>query len=552
MSTLPTPITKTEKYLAAISGVYADTLPDPVTREDRYLYYIAQNGAGSGEKPSLEDKIKNLYYNKRTGKVYQTKVWKFNSNPTSSCEKLLDNAGLVCEPSTDTVEGRDDYADIQLFQWQHVNYIRDDDGTPRPIALEDTPDYQVSGPFDVGSMQMSFWYKIDTTHKDYDLYTISDWPHPELGLVPWPECVKADHTMLPWCIGSAYFSGLASDGLPRSQPGLAIENFQSHNNMVTNYQKKGAGYWGAGAVRNTFQILFNAIKYGTKNSQNIYKGCVRYNYQYSASIERSEKLKYFPLTNAQAANILVGSCAYVGYGSLSGETVNIDRGATTMRAYSGGMVKVLRIEALDNANKAVYLDVKDGFDTMPVSLSDSVTGKITLSTMAWPTGTTDAVIGKHDGSPVSNTDSKHPYRIQGREYAPGIYCVSSDTVMQFQTDYSKAVYVAPRGTAHTSNETEIKDTYKQIGIIPAMEDGGDWWVGDVEIDPDTGAWYPSVIGSGDSQGFGDRVYAGGTSTSGFREYLQGGLLGNWSDAGAAFLSCGSGLDRANWVFGGCD
>lgn len=552
MSTLPTPITRTEKYLATISGVYADTLPDPVTREDKYLYYIAQNGAGSGEKPSLEDQIKNLYYNKRTGKVYQTKIWKFNSNPTSSCEKLLDNAGLVCEPSTDTVEGRDDYADIPLFQWQHVNYIRDDDGAPRPIALEDTPDYQISGPFDVGAMQMSFWYKIDTTHKDYDLYTISDWPHPELGLVPWPECVKADHTMLPWCIGSAHFSGIASDGLPRSQPGLIIENFMSHNNMITEYQKKGTGYWGAGSIRNTFQILFNAIKYGTKNSQNVCKGCTGYNYQYSASVEREEKLKCFPLTNAQAANILVGSCVYVGYGSLNGDTVNIDRGVATMREYSGGMVRVLRIEALDDSNKAVYLDVKDGFDTMPVSLSDSVTAKITLSTMAWPTGTTDAVIGKHDGSPVSNTDNRHPYRIQGREYAPGIYSVASDTVIQFQSDYSKAVYVAPRGTAHTSNETEIKNTYKQIGIIPAMEDGGDWWVGDVEIDPDTGAWYPSVIGSGDSQGFGDYVYAGGTSTSGFREYLQGGFLRNWSSAGAACVACWSGLSWADWYVGGCD
>ena len=501
---------------------------------------------------TLEDKIKRIYYNKRTGKVYQTKIWKFNSNPTSSCEKLLDNAGLVCEPSTDTVEGRDDYADIPLFQWQHVNYIRDDDGAPRPIALEDTPDYQVSGPFDVGSMQMSFWYKIDTTHKDYDLYTISDWPHPELGLVPWPECVKADHTMLPWCIGSAYFSGLASDGLLRTQPGLIVENFQSHNDMVTNYQKKGAGYWGAGSIRETFQILFNAIKYETKNSQNVCRGCAGYNYQYSASVEREEKLKYFPLTNAQAANILVGSCVYVGYGALNGDTVNIDRGVTTMQAYSGGMVRVLRIEALDDANKAVYLDVKDGFDTMPVSLSDSVTGKITLSTMAWPTGTTDAVIDKHDGSPVSNTDSKHPYRIQGREYALGVYHVSSDTVIQVQTDYSFAVYVAPRGTAHTSNETEIKDTYKQIGIIPAMEDGGDWWVGDVKIDPDTGAWYPSVIGSGDSQGFGDHVYAGSTSASGFREYLQGGYLCGWSLSGAACLACWNEISGTLWYSGGCD
>lgn len=39
--------------------------------------------------------ISQYYDSKRTGKVYQTKVWKFATNPTTSCEKLLDNEGLV-------------------------------------------------------------------------------------------------------------------------------------------------------------------------------------------------------------------------------------------------------------------------------------------------------------------------------------------------------------------------------------------------------------------------------------------------------------------------
>ena len=49
-------------------------------------------------------------------------------------EKLLDNAGLVFEPSTDTEEGQDDYLNGQhsLFEWVRCNYIRDDDGTGPP------------------------------------------------------------------------------------------------------------------------------------------------------------------------------------------------------------------------------------------------------------------------------------------------------------------------------------------------------------------------------------------------------------------------------------
>ena len=201
-------------------------------------------GIGSADAQKiLEQSIENYYALRRTGKVYQTKLWKFAANPTSAGEKLLDNAGLVFEPSTDTEEGQDDYLNGQhsLFEWVHCNYIRDDDGTARPIALEGDSNYATIGAVDVGAMQMSFWYKWDSSNAEYDLITVSNLPHSELGLEPWPECVKADGTVLPWCIGSAYVSGLAEDGKLRSQPGLKPERNQSHNSMITNYQSKGAG-----------------------------------------------------------------------------------------------------------------------------------------------------------------------------------------------------------------------------------------------------------------------------------------------------------------------
>lgn len=500
---------------------------------------------------SLEKTIENHYALQRTGKVYQTKLWKYAANPTSTGEKLRDNAGLVFEPSTDTAEGQDDYADIPLFQWVNVNYIRDADGSPRPVALEGTDAYQTSGAVDVGAMQMSFWWNWDSSNAEYDLITISDTPHPELGLVPWCECVRADGTVMPWCIGSKYFSGVASDGLLRSQPGLALANFQSHNNMITNYQKKGPGYWGAGTSRNLFQIIFNAIKGGTKNSQSLYAGCTSYSFQYSASIERTEEKTYFPLTNAQAANVIVGSRVYVGYGSNNNGTVNQDRSVTTMRAYAD-MAKVLKIEALDDSNMAVYLDVAQGFPTEPIALTDDLSAPVVISTMEWASGETDKVIGRHDGSPVSNTDGKHPYRVQGREYAVGCYAVASDTVMDFQSDYSKNVYVAPKGTAHSSADATIRSNYKLVGNIPAMEGGADWWIGDITVDAANGVWFPSVPCSSNAQGMGDRCYAGGASTSGTREYLQGGSLGNGSSAGSACLYCRGSLSGASWYCGGCD
>lgn len=516
-------------------------------------------GIGSADAQKiLEQSIENYYALRRTGKVYQTKLWKFAENPSSLGEKQLDNAGLVFEPSTDTSEGRDDYLNGEhpMFEWVHCNYVRDADGSPRPIAIEGDGVYKTTGAVDVGSMQMSFYLNWDVSNLEYDLITISDLPHPELGLEPWEECTKEDKTVLPWCIGSAYVSGLASDGKRRSQPNLKPARNNSHNNMITNYQAKGEGYWGAGASRNVFQFIFNAIKGATKNSQNLYAGCTSYNYQYDAAVQSAEAHTYFPVTNAQAGNLIVGSCVSVGYGGNNNGTSNIDRGQTTVHAYADD-VKILSIETLDDNNMAVYLDIpeEDAFSTTPHVYTEEFSAPIVLSTMHWRSGSTDTVRGRHDGSPGSNTDGKHPYRVQGREYAVGAYIVASDTVMDLQADFTKKVLVAPKGVAHSSSEATIRSTYTEIGTIPAAAAGenADWWIGDCEINNVTGSWYPSAEGSGSSQGCGDRCYAGGSgATSGMREYLQGGSLGYGSGAGAACLDCWYGLGGGYWLFVACD
>ena len=525
--------------------------------EDLSTYISVQTFVDVKQKTPHIDTVKNYYNLQRTGKVYQTKIWKFATNPTSTGEKLLDNAGLEFVPSTDTTEGKDDYlnGNHPMFEWVHCNYKRNDDGTAYPVATEYDDNYATTGAVDVGAMQMSFYWNWDASNPEYDLITISDMPNKKYGLKPWTECKRADGTVLPYCIGSAYVSGIASDGLLRSQPGLKSEKWQCHNNMITNYQKKGKGHWGAGAERNTFQILFNIIKGATKNSQSLFQGCTSYNFQYSASIQSADAHTYFPVTNAQAQNILVGSYVSVGYGELKTDTntVNIDRGVKNMHKYADD-VKVLRIETLDENNKAVYLDIETGFNTTPIKLSDTVNAPITLSSMHWWSGTTDKVIGRHDGSYVSNTDGKHPYRVQGREYAVGGYMVASDTVMDFQRDYSKKVYIAPKGLDHSSSDATIRSKYTCIGTIPANPDGkgSDYWIGDISVDVNTGGWFPSAKGSSNSQGWADMLYAGGANTSGTREYLMGGYLGGSSFAGCSCVNAWGWITWANWYYLGAE
>lgn len=514
------------------------------------------------KSPSVEtlDEFLEL---QRNDKIYQVKIPKFASNPTSVCEKLGANAGLVFEPSTDTVEGQDDYIDKVEFMWWHNNYVRGEDTYPIITALEGDENYAETGSVDVGSCGMSFYYKFDSTPEDHIMLTWSPSPHEELGLIPFSANVPG-HAY--WCL-SAYPSIIASDGLLRSQPNGKIARNQSHNNMITNYQKKGSGYWGAGTERNTLQIIFNLLMGATKSSQTLYAGNTNNSQQINAAVERDTLDTYFPVTASQANSLDVGTCVSIGYAALntSNNSLNKDRSVSNMHKYADD-VKIVKKETMEDGNVAIYLDIDTGFNTMPITLkeaveatenteaSDAVISPIILSTMHSHTGETNSVIGKHNGSCTSNTNGRHSYRVQGVEYALGAYIVASDTVVDFQSDYSKNVYVAPKAIKHSSLDATIRITYTLIGNIPAHSNGNgsDYWIGDINIDERTGCWYPNAKGASNVQGMGDMLYAGGKATSGTREYLQGGVLWRGSDAGSVCLGCGPGLSAASWYFCGCD
>jgi hypothetical protein len=499
----------------------------------------------------IDEKILEAFFGSmRNGKIYQTELYLSVTNPTSDGTKTLANAGKVCEPSTDTVEGQDDYEGIGIFTWFNCNYVTNEYGRKVPTAVEGWGnDFKNDGSVDVGVIAMTPYWNVEEKDEK-QIWTLSDTPNDEYGLVGWETAKKEDGKFAPYVVHSKYVSGIGTDGLLRSFKNSKPARNQCYNNMITNYQKKGKGYWGGGKERNLYRILYQVIKYATKNEQTIFQGTTNYNFQYAAAVQRDTKETYFPVTNAQATNIIVGAYVSVGYGSVSGTSVNNDRGVGTIHKYADD-VKVLRIEDLDENNKAVYLDVTEGFTTTPAAISDTINAPIVMSSMHWWSGSTDKVIGKHDGSLTSNTDGKHPYRIMGIEDAVGGYIVYADSVMVFKEDYSKDVYIARRGTKHVTDEATIKSTYKLIGNIPG-NDGADFWIGDIGVDTETCAWFVKAVGSSDRQGWGDRCYAGGKNTSGTREDLGRGILWDGADGGPVCVNCRGGLGGASWYFLGCD
>ena len=79
--------------IAVRLGTFTDTEED--WNNDIVTFSIMKD---INNKTPHANTIKKYYDLKRTGKVYQTKIWKFKTNPSSAGEKLLDNARIEFDP----------------------------------------------------------------------------------------------------------------------------------------------------------------------------------------------------------------------------------------------------------------------------------------------------------------------------------------------------------------------------------------------------------------------------------------------------------------------
>ena len=516
----------------AINDVYASTkkLYDEIVKVP-YVYPFNTKGMSD-----LELDITARYERARNGKVFAVRFKKYENDTSALGEYYLDSVGLTCNPSTDTVEGQDDFLNQSPFQWEHCNYVRDDDSVARVTALKGRNGYKEEGAVDVGSIMPTFWWKQEIG-ETYNTIYLSDSPHAELGLVPWYEAVKADGSVLPYYIGSAFPSVNASDGKLRSQPNLPPAYNLSHNANCTEYQKKGTGYNGGGSETNLFALIMCAIKYRTMNVDYFSKGCTQFNTQVKCAVAETG-VKRVLLSSKH--NFYKGCCVSVGVARESDNST--DRGVSEMHS-KANRVRVESIEEVTVSGTKYYalnLETDTAFDT------DTNTY---VSSMPCFAGETESVIGKHDGAYLSNTDGLHTMRICGREFLWGQGCIFGATALKFENN-AWHVMKTPKGVKANSGLTGYVDSGAQYDY----NDGKDTYQGDLNLNAQYGTYAMRTKGSASSLGAGDFIFEGGTGlTDGeTREFYSGGNLRNWYLAGLAFVDCRDGLGRATWSSGSRD
>lgn len=150
---------------------------------------------------------------------------------------------------------------------------------------------------------------------------------------------------------------------------------------------------------------------------------------------------------------------------------------------------------------------------------------------------TDEVLGA-DGY-ISN-DGKHAFKLGGIEEGVGAYFISMNEIWNKTTASTVEYYVRPKGVAWSATASGWKKV-----VTVDMIDSNDCWIGDIDIDLETGVDYLKTVGTGDSVGVGDRLYKGGTGT-GYRGGLKRGHLWSGSFGGFCFSALWFEVSWTSW------
>ena len=503
-----------------------------------------KDGQKGGVKENYNAKIIFSFNLQRTGKVYTVRFPLWETSQTCNGEKLDDNAGLVCNPSTAVTRGVSDYDDIPLFKTYDCNAYVDEDGVRHITALKGDSNFKDVGKVDVFVLGMSYyekWWQAD----GYVYYSRTDMPKEGYTLAA--ECRTKDGTDQGFALYGKYMAG-DIDGMPYSSKGLvparncdgrpAGSQNISYSGNISYFHQRGAHYSGTFMSEIKYITTSWWLKYGTRNSQSVMAGCTNYNVQCVATVEETD-VKRIIISNANAAYFEIGMPISIGTGT--------DRNVWACHNKAESAT-ITAIEIYDDNNKAIYVDVDNAFDTITSTY---------ITTFLWRSGFSDNVLGR-DGCPCPTsaglTNGKYPVVIQGIECFVGVY----DTVSNAMADYNvydtnkQDVYITNDSTKLSDNITTIKSTYsKTARQITPTSLGTVNYITAVDCDIENGIVVPTDAGqsgSSSTTGYADMLYCDFVNSKPKEILCFGSFMGEFF-CGVSCLYVHYDLAAANWAFG---
>ena len=507
----------------------------------------------------IETGIKNYFALTRDEKTYSVEWYPFATDTGTTMTKTDDNANLVCNPSTDTVSGTNNYPtafdtiDVNAFVdsegIRHVTFARGQEGFGETEdTIQDVIYKGVTYKQDVFVLGRTYYQKLEynsvSGKNKYSRRYV-----PTNGYTPVSMAINKDGTVNPFWLIAKYESGLDSDGKLRSLKGLlpggqrntpvgscSTSVLNSYNNQITNYHNRGTYYTGMLASEWSHLMTTFWLKYATKDFQSKMTGCTGYDYQYTVAATESN-VSRVKLTTAQANNLVIGSSLSVGDNSVTPTTY--DRVNGYVHKYADSAV-ITSIEVDPNDNTYSYVNL----DCSPFT----TTATTFVKTMPWRSGFSTNLLGR-DGSPNNLTNSKNPASLDGIEFMVGAYDVIGNVIASYDSTEKVYDYYVCNDSTKLTTDTSNLSNYIHSSVKTNCTTNNAWnYIADVDLDLTSGLCIGSNVGgtnTSSSRGFCDGYYV--SSASGFRELRAFGGLTNGADAGVSCVRGTSALSATGWT-----
>jgi hypothetical protein len=258
--------------------------------------------------------IKEYFKRNSTGKVYGVKfAYDANDVLIPNGYKYSANAGLVIEPSTRDVVGRNDYSGLNLFKHLECNAHVDENGYTVIDYIEGESGFSRTGAVDVVCVFAPVYEKIYEGYEGTTKYFYIEWTdRPKEGYTLNILCKNKDGENNGfYCI--AKYQAVLINGIPYSSLGRPWTNGPSHNACITYYHKKGSYVSAMTCAEWAMVQRIFMMKFASTNSQAHLNGLTNYLptsfYQIQFATTNKE---YIILATSSANNLIVNTRIDIG------------------------------------------------------------------------------------------------------------------------------------------------------------------------------------------------------------------------------------------------
>ncbi len=540
---------KAEKDTEAEKGNVAIFDIDGNPSDSGYKYAPEQKTASMKQSVGVDTEGK-LWVETDSGKP-RFGVTGVGKSPTT-LTRIWDSTGFTATPSTDAAAGHSDFDSFKPFNrnkcvgsWALVG----DKAVFTPQAYYGDVDYAEDGTMgDYVAIDVTpfFWYHDNNS----GTFAVSEGWHS--GWEYHPVCLDADgkpreHTYLP-----AYELGMVN-GKPVSLPGCHPE-FGAYKALWDKCRLYGDG----GNIKNKcimepsdvnhYNWLLMTIEFTTTNMRAIMQGATSMRYSSDAVQLSGTDVNSVVLTSSVGDAYVVGQSIYLG--SAHSDT------PSSVAAYN----VVTAIEKCDSDGtlnpSGTYRKIT--FDGTPRTVTAASTK---IGSRPWITGSTNSVLG-HTGSPVSNTDSKHPCKYRWLENPYGSINKTCIDLMDARVEdgdsfklrwYYNSEYKHNGATATSNPSSESAFTEAAGWHLLSVETDKEHYVNGYIKELSADADYPTVFVPTNTTGgsattyYADYAYL--VHSHAVRAVRRGGDLAFGASYGPCYFYADSAPSSSHWTYG---